>query len=65
MFEQVLPVVCTVRVIYAYMAREEDDLTLNKGDIIKVHDNDGGWWKGTLVPDGIYGNFPSNFVELM
>jgi len=26
---------------------------------------DGGWWKGTLVPSGLYGNFPSNFVEMM
>ncbi|KAI7828647.1 hypothetical protein BC939DRAFT_62283 [Gamsiella multidivaricata] len=34
-------------------------------DIIKVHDNDGGWWKGTLLPDGIYGTFPSNFVEVL
>ncbi|KAF9109980.1 cytokinesis protein 3 [Mortierella sp. AM989] len=60
-----LPVICTVKVIYAFMAREEGDLNMNKGDIIKVHDNDGGWWKGTLVPDGIYGTFPSNFVELI
>ncbi|ORY99527.1 hypothetical protein BCR41DRAFT_217928 [Lobosporangium transversale] len=63
--EHGLPVVCTVRVIYAFTAKEEGDLTINKGDIIKVHDNDGGWWKGTLLPDGIYGNFPSNFVEVI
>ncbi|KAF9570881.1 cytokinesis protein 3 [Mortierella alpina] len=47
------------------MAREEGDLTLNKGDIIRVHDNDGGWWKGSLLPDYIYGSFPSNFVEIL
>ncbi|CAO3567322.1 unnamed protein product [Mortierella alpina] len=63
--DHALPVVCTVRVVYAYMAREEGDLTLNKGDIIRVHDNDGGWWKGSLLPDYIYGSFPSNFVEIL
>ncbi|KAG0308445.1 cytokinesis protein 3 [Dissophora globulifera] len=51
--------------MYAFMAREEGDLTLNKGDLIKVHDNEGGWWTGTLVPDGILGVFPSNFVEIL
>ncbi|KAF9933034.1 cytokinesis protein 3 [Linnemannia zychae] len=60
-----LPVICTVKVIYAYLAREEGDLTLRKGDIIKVHDNEGGWWRGSLLPDYIVGNFPSNFVEIM
>ncbi|KAF9275656.1 cytokinesis protein 3 [Mortierella alpina] len=65
MLDHALPVVCTVRVVYAYMAREEGDLTLNKGDIIRVHDNDGGWWKGSLLPDYIYGSFPSNFVEIL
>ncbi|KAI1312634.1 cytokinesis protein 3 [Mortierella claussenii] len=63
--DHVLPVVCTVKAIHAFMAKEEGDLTLNKGDIIKVHDSGGGWWKGTLLPDGIYGSFPSNFVELI
>ncbi|KAF9955374.1 hypothetical protein BGZ72_003792 [Mortierella alpina] len=56
MLDHALPVVCTVRVVYAYMAREEGDLTLNK---------DGGWWKGSLLPDYIYGSFPSNFVEIL
>ncbi|KAF9396274.1 cytokinesis protein 3 [Mortierella sp. AD011] len=46
------------------MAREEGDLSLNKGDIIKVHDNEGGWWTGTLSNGG-YGTFPSNFVQLI
>ncbi|KAG0049415.1 cytokinesis protein 3 [Gryganskiella cystojenkinii] len=60
-----LPVICTVRVIYAFMAREEGDLSLNKGDIIRVHDNDGGWWKGSLLPGLVFGSFPSNFVEII
>ncbi|KAF9133572.1 cytokinesis protein 3 [Linnemannia schmuckeri] len=34
-------------------------------DIIKVHDNEGGWWKGSLLPDYIFGSFPSNFVEII
>ncbi|KAG0006906.1 cytokinesis protein 3 [Modicella reniformis] len=65
MTDHSIPVVCTVRVMYAFTAKEEGDLTLNKGDIIQVHDNDGGWWKGTLLPDGDYGIFPSNFVEVI
>ncbi|KAF8945544.1 cytokinesis protein 3 [Haplosporangium gracile] len=60
-----LPIICTVKVVYAYLAREEGDLTLEKGDIIKVHDNEGGWWKGSLLPDYIFGSFPSNFVEII
>ncbi|KAF9415133.1 cytokinesis protein 3 [Podila epigama] len=52
--DHTLPVVCTVKAIYAYMAKEEGDLSLNK---------DGGWWKGTLVHNRNYGSFPSNFVE--
>ncbi|KAF9133616.1 cytokinesis protein 3 [Mortierella sp. 14UC] len=51
-----LPVICTVKVVYAYLAREEGDLTLNK---------EGGWWKGSLLPDYIVGTFPSNFVEII
>ncbi|KAG0027722.1 hypothetical protein BGZ81_005332 [Podila clonocystis] len=60
-----LPVIFTVRAVYAFMPRESGDLTLSKGDIIKVHDNDGGWWKGSLVHNHAYGSFPSNFVERM
>ncbi|GJJ78170.1 hypothetical protein EMPS_10529 [Entomortierella parvispora] len=60
-----LPVLCTVRVVYAFLAKEDGDLNLNKGDIIKVHDNEGGWWKGTLLSSQTYGSFPSNFVEIV
>ncbi|KAK5822616.1 hypothetical protein F5H01DRAFT_410872 [Linnemannia elongata] len=60
-----LPVVCTVKVVYAFLAKEEGDLTLQKGDIIKVHDNEGGWWKGSLLPENTFGSFPSNFVEII
>ncbi|KAG0077384.1 cytokinesis protein 3, partial [Podila epicladia] len=49
-----LPVVFTVKAVYAYTARESGDLTLSK---------DGGWWKGSLIHNNAYGSFPSNFVE--
>ncbi|KAG0348571.1 cytokinesis protein 3 [Podila humilis] len=49
-----VPVVCTVKAVYAFAAKESGDLTLRK---------DGGWWKGTLVHNNAYGSFPSNFVQ--
>jgi len=35
--DHTLPVVCTVKAIYAFTAKEEGDLTLNKGRLINRH----------------------------
>ena len=51
---------------YSYKAENEDELTLNEGDVITVLDKeleDSGWWKGEL--NGRVGVFPDNFVDLI
>ncbi|KAK3597309.1 hypothetical protein CHS0354_010940 [Potamilus streckersoni] len=51
---------------YSYTAENEDELTLNEGEIISVLDKeleDSGWWKGEI--NGRIGVFPDNFVEIM
>ncbi|XP_034945841.1 1-phosphatidylinositol 4,5-bisphosphate phosphodiesterase gamma-1 [Chelonus insularis] len=53
----------TVKALYDYKARREDELTLVKHAIItNVHKQEGGWWRGD------YGGkkqhwFPANYVE--
>lgn len=51
---------------YSYAAENEDELTLNEGEIIIILEKeleDSGWWKGEL--NGKTGVFPDNFVELI
>lgn len=53
----------TVKAVYDYQARQEDELSFCKHAIItNVNKQDGGWWRGD------YGGkkqhwFPSNYVE--
>ena len=53
----------TVKALYDYKARRDDELTLVKHAIItNVNKQNGGWWKGD------YGGkkqhwFPANYVE--
>lgn len=49
---------------YNYVAKEPDELTLRKGDIIKeIKVMLGGWWEGTLRDKR--GMFPDNFVKVL
>ncbi|CAH1099576.1 unnamed protein product [Psylliodes chrysocephalus] len=51
-----------VIVEYDYMAKEPDELTIRKGDIITdVVKKQGGWWEGVLKDKK--GMFPDNFVR--
>ena len=51
-----------VKASYDFAARDQRELTIKKGDIIKVLDkDDSGWWMGEL-PNGKYGIFPSNYT---
>lgn len=44
---------------------DESEITFDPGDIITHIDKiDEGWWQG-LGPDGTYGLFPANYVELL
>lgn len=60
------PVKETCRVLFAYDAANDDELTLKKDDIITIitkEVEDKGWWKGELR--GKIGLFPDNFVEVI
>lgn len=49
---------------YNYVAQEDDELTLRKGDIItEIKMMLGGWWEGTLRDKR--GMFPDNFVKVL
>lgn len=49
---------------YNYVAQEDDELTLRKGDIITgIKMMLGGWWEGTLKDKR--GMFPDNFVKVL
>uniref|UniRef100_A0A3P9B075 Osteoclast-stimulating factor 1 n=1 Tax=Maylandia zebra TaxID=106582 RepID=A0A3P9B075_9CICH len=54
------------KVAYAYKATNEDELTLNEGDIVHVLSKDTGepgWWRGEV--GGKEGVFPDNFVVMI
>ncbi|XP_055009320.1 drebrin-like a [Boleophthalmus pectinirostris] len=54
----------TARAIYDYQAADDTEITFDPDDIITGIDMiDDGWWRG-FGPDGHYGMFPSNYVEL-
>nr|CAD7261167.1 unnamed protein product [Timema shepardi] len=53
------------RALYDYQAADSTEITFDPGDIITHIDQiDEGWWQG-LGPDGTYGLFPANYVELL
>lgn len=53
------------RALYDYQAADDTEITFDPGDIITHIDAiDEGWWQG-LGPDGTYGLFPANYVEVI
>lgn len=57
--------VVRARALYDYTAGEAGEISFDPGDIITHVDQiDPGWWQG-LGPDGTYGLFPANYVELL
>ena len=53
------------RALYDYQAADDTEITFDPGDIITHIDAiDEGWWQG-LGPDGTYGLFPANHVEVI
>lgn len=50
---------------YCFFTADDTEITFDPGDIITNIDQvDEGWWQG-LGPDGTYGLFPANYVELL
>jgi len=51
--------------LYDYQAGDETEISFDPGQIISHIDQiDPGWWQG-LGPDGNYGLFPANYVEVI
>lgn len=56
------PSVAKCRVLYSYAANMYDELSIQPGDVINIHDKQAdGWWLGEL--DGTVGIFPATYVE--
>ncbi|XP_077010186.1 nostrin isoform X2 [Tamandua tetradactyla] len=50
------------KALYSFQARQDDELNLEKGDIVTIHEKQGeGWWFGSL--NGKKGHFPASYVE--
>uniref|UniRef100_A0A8C6T7F8 Drebrin-like a n=1 Tax=Neogobius melanostomus TaxID=47308 RepID=A0A8C6T7F8_9GOBI len=53
------------RAIYDYQAADDTEINFDPDDIITgIEMIDEGWWRG-FGPNGHYGMFPSNYVELL
>ncbi|KAJ1524874.1 hypothetical protein ONE63_009740 [Megalurothrips usitatus] len=53
------------RALYDYQAADNTEITFYPGDIIThIEQIDEGWWQG-FSPDGTFGLFPANYVELL
>uniref|UniRef100_A0A8C6HD17 Nostrin n=1 Tax=Mus spicilegus TaxID=10103 RepID=A0A8C6HD17_MUSSI len=50
------------KALYTFQARQDDELNLEKGDIVTIHEKkEEGWWFGSLK--GKRGHFPAAYVE--
>ncbi|KAM9476306.1 drebrin-like b isoform 2-T2 [Clarias gariepinus] len=53
------------RALYDYQAADDTEISFDPDDIITgIEEIDEGWWRG-FAPDGHFGMFPSNYVELI
>nr|XP_027235581.1 drebrin-like protein B isoform X2 [Penaeus vannamei] len=53
------------RALYDYQAADDSEITFDPSEIITNIDQiDEGWWQG-IGPDGMFGLFPANYVELI
>ncbi|XP_064087145.1 LOW QUALITY PROTEIN: drebrin-like protein [Macrobrachium nipponense] len=53
------------RALYDYQAADDTEITFDPEEIITNIDQiDAGWWQG-VGPDGSFGLFPANYVELI
>jgi len=53
------------KAMYDYKAEDADELSIFTGDVLTIEDEDDeGWYYGRNAA-GLYGKFPSNYVELL
>uniref|UniRef100_A0AAF5D0N5 SH3 domain-containing protein n=1 Tax=Strongyloides stercoralis TaxID=6248 RepID=A0AAF5D0N5_STRER len=51
--------------LWDYTAQDDTEISFNPNDIIyEIDQFDEGWWRGR-APDGSYGMFPANYVQLL
>lgn len=51
--------------MYLSFLADDTEISFDPDDIItQIEQIDEGWWQG-LAPDGSYGLFPANYVELL
>ncbi|XP_050533703.1 drebrin-like protein B isoform X2 [Daktulosphaira vitifoliae] len=51
--------------LYDYQAADDTEISFDPGDIIcHIDQIDQGWWQG-LAPNGTFGLFPANYVQLL
>ena len=51
--------------LYDYQAADDTEISFDPNQVItNVDQIDPGWWQG-LSPEGVYGLFPANYVELI
>ena len=49
-------------VLYGYTAQQDDELTINPGDVVNIIEKyDEDWWQGEL--NGQVGIFPASYVQ--
>ena len=66
LISQLPPPPCSYRVVNEYKCRNDDELTLTRGDVIKVVEKcRDGWWVGVSMETGNMGIFPGNHVALI
>lgn len=49
--------------IFSYKGQQEGDISFKAGEVLKIIDNSGGWWKGQI--DNEIGVFPGNYVKML
>ncbi|KAF0033447.1 hypothetical protein F2P81_013513 [Scophthalmus maximus] len=55
----------SARALYDYQAADDTEISFDPDDIISgIEMIDEGWWRG-YAPDGHFGMFPANYVELV
>ncbi|XP_071372721.1 drebrin-like protein B [Centroberyx affinis] len=55
----------SARALYDYQAADDTEISFDPDDVITgIEMVDEGWWRG-YGPDGHYGMFPANYVELL
>jgi len=63
--KEVLPWQCKAKIIFDYLKKADDELSVKKGQIVSVYEpSDDDWWEG-MTESGNIGLFPSSYARLL